>query len=75
MRVGDTVRKRISCSTTSGVTGATPPEEREERYGKVIFVHPKGRFYTAEFAFCDGNIRESYRDGEDDDSEKLPATD
>lgn len=75
MRVGDTVRKRISCRSTSGAQGYRMPEEEMEHDGKVIYVHPKGRFYTAEFAFCDGTIRESYRDGEDDDSEKLPATD
>ena len=75
MRVGDKVRKKISCSTTSGATGFPTPEEKAVRTGKVIFVHPKGRFYTAEFAFCDGNIRECYRGCEDNDGKKLSTTD
>lgn len=66
MKVGDTVRKIISVSATSGTTGDRTPEETIVREGKVVFVHPRGRFYTAEFAFQDGTIRESYRDGEDD---------
>ena len=75
MRVGDTVRKTISSRATSGTGGVRLPEEEIEYEGKVIYVHPKGRYYTAEFTFRDGTTRESYRDGEDDDSEKLPATD
>ncbi len=66
MKVGDTVRKSISVSTTSGTTGDRTLEETVVREGKVVYVHPKGRFYTAEFTFRDGTIRESYRDGEDD---------
>jgi hypothetical protein len=66
MRVGDTVRKTIACSVTSRQMGTITPEELIVYTGKVVFVHPKGRFYTAEFAFRDGTIRECYRDGEDD---------
>ena len=57
MRVGDTVRRRIEY----GMEGGTLlPEET----GKVIYVHPKGLFYTAEFTF-DGphgprTVRQSY---------------
>lgn len=66
MKVGDTVRKIITVSATSGITGERTPEETIVREGKVVYVHPKGRFYTAEFALPFGTIRESYRDGEDD---------
>lgn len=62
MKVGDTVRKRISCSTTSGQTGATYQEEQSECTGKMIYVHPKGRYYTVAFSMPDGTIKESYRD-------------
>lgn len=62
MRVGDTVRKIITVSATSGITGERTPEETILREGKVVYVHPKGRFYTAEFTFRDGTIRECYRD-------------
>lgn len=27
---------------------------------KVVYIHPKGRFYTCEFSFGDGKFRESY---------------
>lgn len=62
MRVGDVVRKRISCSTTSGVTGKATPEEQAVHTGRVVFVHPKGRYYTVAFSLPDGTIKESYRD-------------
>lgn len=74
MKVGDTVRKIISVSTTSGTTGSITPEETVVREGKVVYVHPKGRYYVAEFDFPDGKIRESYREVGADDSEKLSAT-
>lgn len=66
MKVNDIVSKIISCSTTSGQTGAITQEEMVKRTGKVIYVHPKGRFYVAEFAFQDGAIRESYRNTKGD---------
>ena len=74
IKVGDTVKKRISCSDTSGTMGALDME-RVVRTGKVIYVHPRGLFYTVEFNLPAGTIRESYRGGEEVDSEKLSATD
>lgn len=74
MKVGDTVRRIISCSLTSGTTGAVTPEEQVRRIGEVVYVHPKGRFYVAEFDFPDGKIRESYREVVKGDCEKLSAT-
>lgn len=62
MKVGDTVRKTISISTTSGITGDRTPEETIVREGKVVYVHPSGRYYTVAFALPDGTIRECYRD-------------
>jgi hypothetical protein len=74
LKVGDVVKKRISCSDTSGTNGALDME-RVVRTGKVIYVHPRGLFYTAEFNLPDGTIRESYRGGEEVDSEELPTAD
>ena len=63
MRVGDTVIKTISCSISSrSGMGATWEEEQIEYEGKVIYVHPKGRFYTVEFTLPFGTIRESYKE-------------
>lgn len=62
MRVGDTVRKRISCSTTSGQSSNTSDEESIYRTGKVVYVHPNGRYYTVAFDLPDGTIKECYRD-------------
>ena len=28
--------------------------------GRIVYVHPKGRYYTVEFPMPRGNIRESY---------------
>lgn len=74
LKVGDIVKKRISCSCTSGLNGFMQ-EEMVRRTGTVVYVHPKGRFYVVEFAFPDGKIRECYREVKADDSEKLSATD
>lgn len=60
MRLGETVRKRINSSATRGDYNKGFPEEKVYHYGRVIYVHPLGRFYTAEFRFRHGSIRESY---------------
>lgn len=63
MRVGDTVRKKISSSSTGGYTGGRAyVEESIVRTGKVVYVHPQGRYYTVAFALPDGTIKECYRD-------------
>lgn len=54
--VGDTVRERVNTEGGS----LQPPAE-----GRVVYVHPLGRFFTAEFAFPDPwggtrKIREAY---------------
>lgn len=60
MKVGSKVRKTISSSATRNDFNKGFPEEKIYHYGKVIYVHPRGRFYTAEFNFRNGVIRESY---------------
>ena len=38
--------------------------EKKTLYGKVIFVHPKRRFYTVEFSLWNGSkIRSCYTEG------------
>lgn len=48
--IGDEVRKRLTmdCLTTT------------EYVGSVIYVHPHGRFYVAEFQLAGGPVRESF---------------
>lgn len=39
-----------------------PEGTRELREGKVIFVHPSGRWYTVEFSFPFANKVRTYRE-------------
>lgn len=57
MKVGDKVTKPMKW-TEVGRTVV----ERKSAKGRVIFVHPKGRFYTVEFRVGGGTIRETYTD-------------
>lgn len=34
--------------------------ERRTAKGHVVYIHPKGRFYTVEFQLANGAIRETY---------------
>ena len=49
MKIGDTV-----CLPLSFQSGAGPLE------GKVVYIHPQLRFFTAEFICGNNRIRESY---------------
>lgn len=59
IRVGDKVSCRMSYRMSN-------EEDRRQgnadkpMTGTVVWVHPKGRFYTVEFSFPLGNIRECY---------------
>lgn len=57
MQVGETVRKPL----TDIVSGSanTP---RPKFTGRVVWVHPEGRFYLAEFQFPCGIIRECFQE-------------
>ena len=48
--IGEEVRKRLmmDCLTVTEYTG------------RVIYVHPSGRFYVAEFQLAGGTVRESF---------------
>lgn len=53
VHIGDTVfRKPVTLDFTN--------EERAGLYGKVIFIHPQGRFHTVEFSFGAGKLRECF---------------
>lgn len=53
VHIGDTVfRKPVTLDFTN--------EERAGLYGKVIFIHPQGRFYTVEFSFGAGKLRDCF---------------
>lgn len=62
VQVGQTVKRRANFSPDK--QDATN-ERRESLFGKVIYVHPKGRFYTVEFTLWNGStIRSCYTEGE-----------
>lgn len=64
MKVGDKVTKKIDWINVSRTGPAwaktTRKEARSEATGTVVYVHPRGRFYTVEFCFPFGSFRESY---------------
>lgn len=47
----------ITAKVNYGMEGGTllPPEK-----GRVVYIHPEGRFFTAEFRFERGSFRESF---------------
>lgn len=60
VRVGDKVSRRI-CTFTDG---DKEQGKDQKRTGTVIYIHPRGRFYTVEFQIDDDpkrTIRQSYR--------------
>ena len=57
MQVGETVRKPLP-DIFSG-SANTP---RPKFTGRVVWVHPEGRFYLAEFQFPGGIIRECFQE-------------
>lgn len=53
IRLGDEILAKIEYGMTGG--SMLPPEK-----GRVVYIHPEGRFYTLEFRFDRGSFRESY---------------
>lgn len=49
--IGEEVRKRLTMDCLI----------ETEYTGKVIYIHPSGRFYVAEFRLAGGTVRESFR--------------
>ena len=53
MKIGDEIRARIYPNVTAG-----------SLTGRVVYIHPKKRFFTLEFTTASGaRIRESYAPG------------
>ena len=46
-RIGEKISEKVDCL---GI----------RKTGKVVYVHPAGRFYTVEFEFLGGRFRESF---------------
>lgn len=59
MQIGDKVQRMITCTISGGSQGLAP-DYLEKHEGTVVYIHPLGRFFTAEFAFPMGKIRECY---------------
>jgi hypothetical protein len=53
MNVGDQVKVRLDYGMQGSINN---PVET----GRVIYIHPEGRYYTAEFRFEKGTFRESF---------------
>lgn len=53
MNVGDEVKTRLEY----GMQGHL---QEPVETGTVVYMHPEGRYYTAEFAFEKGTVRESF---------------
>lgn len=63
VKVGDLVTRKLGFAIASDNANA---REAQRRYtGTVVYVHPKGRFFVAEFSFRnDAKIRVSFREVE-----------
>lgn len=62
VQLGQTVKKVVSFSPERNINQFN--SEKKTLYGKVIFVHPKRRFYTVEFSLWNGSkIRSCYTEG------------
>ena len=52
------INERVSEKTKTLTTDRTG--EKEFRQGRIIYVHPLGRYYTVEFPVGSGFVRESF---------------
>ena len=62
MMVGDIVRRKsfaMKGDFNFSSSDKTPME------GKVIYIHPEGRFYTVEFSVRGGKVRECFLGAKD----------
>lgn len=55
IHIGDKVHKRLTGTIAEGV-GIKPPKV----WGRVIWIHPAGRYYVAEFTSMRGSVRECF---------------
>lgn len=61
MKIGQKVRKKLTglIQFERGRNVVVPPS-----WGTVAWIHPKGRFYLAEFRMGNSVIHECFREGE-----------
>lgn len=57
MKVGDTVHKPLT-----DIVSGSAKIPRPKFWGRVVWVHPAGRFYLAEFELLGGVIRECFKE-------------
>lgn len=61
IKLGDKIKKEIRwIEVQEGPRGRITTKQRGEAVGTVVYIHPKGRYYTLEFTFPDGTFRESF---------------
>lgn len=56
VNVGDIVWRKINVTSNKDWT----KDERKPQKGRIIYIHPRRKFYTVEFECLYGTIRESY---------------
>lgn len=62
MKIGQKVR-RVPLSLTQ--TTDSGKQEHRPMTGKVVYIHPQGRYHIVEFEVCGGTVRECF-DGTSD---------
>lgn len=62
MKIGQKVR-RMPLSLTQTVDNGK--QEHRPMTGKVVYIHPQGRYHIVEFEVCGGTVRECF-DGTSD---------
>ena len=60
LRLGDKVQKNINWTDDEPSKRGAPKKNRETAEGTVVYIHPRRRYYTLEFAFSGGKYRECY---------------
>lgn len=58
MKVGEKIAKPVEWVDLDGRSRSH--KKIKSATGKVVYIHPKGRFYTLEFTFPGGSYRESF---------------
>lgn len=56
MKLGDKITKPVAWMEVV----QNNMKKHETATGTVVYIHPRGRFYTLEFSFPGGSFRESF---------------
>lgn len=61
MKLGDKIKKRVHWTDEARDAFGNPQKRKHEyAFGTVVYIHPRGRFYTLEFSLPGGKFRESF---------------